>query len=69
MALGGVGCRGIQFALNTHQDDRCSTVPGSGGLASAVIYLRYELNDCRCYAPDQKAKYDDDDRFRDWPTH
>jgi hypothetical protein len=41
----------------------------SGGLASAVIYLRYELNDCRCYAPDQKAKYDDDDRFGDWPPH
>ena len=26
------------------------------------------MNDRRRYAADQKAKYDDDDRFREWPT-
>jgi hypothetical protein len=27
------------------------------------------MNDCRRYAADQKAKYDDGDRFRDWPPY
>jgi hypothetical protein len=27
------------------------------------------MDDCRRYAADQKAKYDDDDRFRDWRPH
>jgi hypothetical protein len=27
------------------------------------------MNDRGCYAADQKAKYDDDDRFRDRPPH
>jgi hypothetical protein len=31
LALGSMDCRGIQFALNTRQDIRCSTAAGSGG--------------------------------------
>jgi hypothetical protein len=31
--------------------------------------LNREMDDCRYYAADQKAKYDDDDRFRDWGPH
>jgi hypothetical protein len=31
--------------------------------------IYHEMNDCRWYAADQKAKYDDDDRFIDWPPH
>jgi hypothetical protein len=31
--------------------------------------LNREMDDCRCYAADQKAKCDDDDRFRDWRSH
>jgi hypothetical protein len=31
--------------------------------------LNCEMDDCRRYAADQKAKYDDDDRFRDWRPH
>jgi hypothetical protein len=34
-----------------------------------MFAIYHEMNDCRWYAADQKAKYDDDDRFRDWPPH
>jgi hypothetical protein len=29
----------------------------------ALLLSNREMNDCRRYAADQKAKYDDDDRF------
>ena len=38
-----------------------------GGGRPFAIY--YEMYDCRWYAADQKAKYDDDDRFRDPSPH
>src|SRR6516165_9761256 len=40
---------------------------GSGGRRPFAIY--HIMNDCRRYAADQKAKYDDGDRFRNWPPH
>src|SRR6516162_7979089 len=33
---------------------------GNGGRRPSAIY--HKMNDCRWYAADQKAKYDDDDR-------
>jgi hypothetical protein len=41
-------------------------IGGSGGRPFAICH---EMNDRRCYAADQKSKYDDDDRLRDRPPH
>jgi hypothetical protein len=54
------------FAGRSPKMRRGGTSVGSGVWPSAIYH---EMNDCRWYAADQKAKYDDDDRFREWPPH
>ena len=48
-------------------DTRLVGAAGSGGGSIAAVSRHEIIKDHRSYAPDYKAKYDDNHRFMDWP--